>query len=63
MLAWLTHGLLEADIAAADSSGAALRLARGMLDWFSALQPTAALTLPLNRTLTLTLTLTLNAES
>ena len=35
VLAWLTHGLLEANVAASDGTGAALRLARGMLDWFS----------------------------
>jgi hypothetical protein len=37
VLAWLTHGLLEADVAASDDSGTAIRLARGMLDWFSSL--------------------------
>lgn len=37
VLAWLTHGLLEANVAAADRSGTALRLARGMIDWFTSL--------------------------
>jgi hypothetical protein len=36
VLAWLTHGLLEAEVVAtADSKGVALSLARGMIDWFS----------------------------
>ena len=35
VLSWLTHGLLEAEIAHADSSGKALGIARGMIDWFS----------------------------
>lgn len=35
VLAWLTHGLLEADVLLADgpASGRALRIARGMIDW------------------------------
>jgi hypothetical protein len=35
VLSWLTHGLLEADIAQADGSGHAIQIARGMIDWFS----------------------------
>lgn len=35
VLSWLTHGLLEADIAQADGSGRAIQVARGMIDWFS----------------------------
>jgi hypothetical protein len=38
VLSWLTHGLLEADVALADDSGRALRIARGMIDWFSSLE-------------------------
>ena len=44
VLSWLTHGLLEADVAAADGGGRALRIARGMISWFSSLQARPALT-------------------
>ena len=38
VLAWLTHGLLESSVAESDTRGVAMRLARGMIDWFSSLE-------------------------
>ena len=54
VLAWLTHGLLEADVALADGSGRALKIARGMIDWFSDVQKNWLLPefMPPDRTIT-----------